>query len=111
MNQLDAMAPLMFDCFTSTPDFTAYTALTNNVPLAQGTVAAAPLSGKQRYWARQLQKLDFTKPDCIDEDIFNRYIWFTVKGDAAYPARFVGGHGKGLKQLGLLLDRNLKDDD
>jgi len=27
-----------------------------------------------------------------------------VKGDAPYPAKFVGGHGKGLKQLGLVLD-------
>ena len=39
MNQQDAMAPLMFDCFTSVPNFTPYTALPNNVPLAQGTIA------------------------------------------------------------------------
>ena len=35
MNQFDATATPMFDCFTSTPDFTPYTALTNNVPLDQ----------------------------------------------------------------------------
>jgi len=33
MNQIDATATPMFDCFTNTPDFTAYDAVTNNVPL------------------------------------------------------------------------------
>ena len=35
MNQLDATATPMFDCFTNTPDFTPFTALTNNIPLDQ----------------------------------------------------------------------------
>ncbi len=111
MNQQDAMAPLMFDCFTNTPDFTPYTSLPNNVPLADGTVAAATPSRKQQYWARRLREMDFSKPDRIDEDAFNRYIWFTIKGDAAYPSQFVGGHGKGLKQLGLALDPSTREDD
>jgi YVTN family beta-propeller protein len=110
MNQQDAMAPLMFDCFTNTPDFTAYAALTNNVPLAQGTGAAGQVSPKERYWAKKLRKMDFSKPDRIDEDVFNRYIWFTIKGNASYPAKFVGGHGRGLKQLGLFLKRDRQGD-
>ena len=36
---------------------------------------------------------------------------FTVKGDAPYPARFVGGHGRGLKSLGLALEKGQEDDD
>jgi len=111
MNQQDAMAPLMFECFTNVPEFTPYTALSNNVPLAQGTVAAAPLSPKEKYWAKKIQKFDFSKPDRINDDLFNRYIWFTVKGEARYPSEFVGGHGKGLKKLGLVRDRQAKDDD
>ena len=110
MNQQDAMAPLMFDCFTNVPDFTPYTALPNNVDLASGTTGTGALSPRQRYWAKRLQKMDFSKPDRINEDTFNRYIWFTVKGDAPYPSKFVGGHGKGLKQLGLVLD-NSRDED
>ena len=106
------MAPLMFECFTNVPDFTPYTALSNNVPLAQGTVASAtPLSSKQRYWAKKFQKMDFSKPDLINDDTFNRYVWFTVKGNARYPAEFVGGHAKGLKALGLSLDKSAVDDD
>jgi YVTN family beta-propeller protein len=110
MNQQDAMAPLMFDCFTNVPDFTAYTALPNNVDLATGTTASGALTPKQRYWARRVQKMDFSKPDRINEDTFNRYIWFTAKGDAPYPSKFVGGHGRGLKQLGLVLDKSRDED-
>ena len=29
MNQMDATATPMFDCFTNTPDFTTYDAVTN----------------------------------------------------------------------------------
>ena len=110
MNQQDAMAPLMFDCFTNVADFTPYTTLTNNVDLTSGTTGTAMVTPKQKYWAKKLQKMDFTKPDRVNEDTFNRYIWFTVKGDAPYPSRFVGGHGKGLKQLGLVLDKSRDED-
>jgi hypothetical protein len=101
MNQQDAMAPLMFDCFTNQPNQAPFAALPNNIDLAEGAAASAYLSPKQRYWAARLQKMDFTKPDLIDEDTFNRYLWFVAKGDAPYPAQFVGGHGKGLSALGL----------
>jgi phospholipase C len=111
MNQQDAMAPLMFDCFTNVPNFAAYTALPNNVPLTDGTSFSGPLTPKQRTWAKKLQKMDFSKPDRINDDTFNRYVWFTIKGNARYPSEFVGGHGKGLKRLGLVRDKTVKDDD
>lgn len=104
MNQQDAMAPLMFDCFTNVPNFTPYRARTNNIPLAEGAAGKAMLSPQDRYWAEKIQELDFSRPDRINDDLFNRYIWHTVKGDAPYPAEFVGGHGKGLGRLGLRLD-------
>ena len=40
MNQMDATATPMFDCFTNTPDFTAFDAVTNNVPLDEMNPAA-----------------------------------------------------------------------
>jgi YVTN family beta-propeller protein len=109
MNQQDAMAPLMFECFTNTPDFTPYTALPNKIDLVSGGIAQ--LSSKARYYAKKVRKMDFTKPDRIDEDTFNRYIWHSIKGNARYPSEFVGGHGKGLKKLGLVLVKSAKDDD
>jgi hypothetical protein len=54
--------------------------------------------------------MDFSKPDLINENIFNRYIWHSIKGNARYPSQFVGGHGKGLKPLGLVLDKSRDDD-
>ncbi|MDB6017346.1 MAG: Phosphoesterase family protein [Pedosphaera sp.] len=112
MNQQDAAGPLMTDCFTNTPDFTPYTALANNVPLDEmnpGTLAA--LSWQDRYWAGKSVKLDFSKPDLINEDTFNRIIWHSVRGYSRYPSEFVGAHGKGLKKLGLALDKNARKDD
>lgn len=107
MNQGDAMAPLMFDCFTNVPDFTPYTALPNNIDLATGGTVS--LSSKARYYAKKVQKMDLSSPDRINDDAFNRYIWHSIKGNARYPAEFVGGHGKGLKRLGLVLDKTSKD--
>ncbi len=110
MNQQDAMAPLMFDCFTNAPNFTPYTSLPSNVDLASGTGGTGALSPTQRYWAKQKEKMDFSKPDLINEDTFNRYIWHSIKGDAPYPSEFVGAHGKGLKRLGLVLGESEEDD-
>ena len=28
---------------------------------------------------KQLEKMDFSKPDRINDDLFNRYIWYTIK--------------------------------
>jgi YVTN family beta-propeller protein len=109
MNQQDAMAPLMSDCFCNTPDFTPYTALPNNIDLVSG--GRTRLSSKARYYERKVQKMDFTRPDRIDEDTFNRYIWHCVKGNNRYPSEFVGGHGKGLEKLGLVLVNSSRDDD
>jgi DNA-binding beta-propeller fold protein YncE len=108
MNQQDAMGPLMSDCFNQTPNFTPYSALPNQIDLVSGN--GIRLSSKARYYFRKVQKMDFSKPDRIKEDAFNRYIWHSIKGDARYPSEFVGGHGKGLKELGLLLAKPNKDD-
>ncbi|HWQ90320.1 MAG TPA: alkaline phosphatase family protein, partial [Clostridia bacterium] len=87
MNQLDATATPMFDCFTNTPDFRSFTAVKNNVPLDQlngsAKQAAHPLT---RRYARLSENLPLDKPDRCDEDQLNRILWHAVKGpDAPYP--------------------------
>lgn len=111
MNQQDAMAPIMSQCFTNVANFTPYKTLTNNIPLAEGVTAAAAATPAALAWAQRVQTMDFSKPDRINDDLFNRYIWFRNKGDAPYPAEYVGGHGKGLVQLGLLLDKSDEEED
>jgi len=111
MNQQDAMAPLMFECFTNVPSFSTYTCLPSNIPLTEGLSGTAHLTPKQQALAKKVQSMDFSRPDRINDDLFNRYIWSTIKGDEPYPAKFVGGHGRGLKPLGLTLDKSAVDDD
>lgn len=111
MNQQDAMAPIMFECFTNTPDFTPYTALAANIDLAEGVTTTASLTPTQRFWADKAKRLDLSAPDRIDEDIFNRHIWHSIKGDELYPVAFVGAHGKGLNALGLVLAPDEDEDE
>lgn len=112
MNQQDAMAPIMFECFTNVSNFAPYIARPSNIDLAEGVSGTAALTPTQLYWAKRAQSLDLSKPDRIDDDVFNRYLWHSLKGDAPYPAEYVGGHGRGLKPLGLMLEpsRGLPDD-
>lgn len=99
MNQLDAMAPTMEACFTSTPDFRAFTALPARVPLDQMNPSGSPTA------------MDFSRPDRIDDNALNRALWLAEKGSIPYPAQFAGSHGKGLKKLGLKLASNVVEDD
>ncbi len=86
MNQLDAAAEPMSDCFTTQPDFAPYLALPSNIPLDQINPPLIGLTGKQRYWAKKSMEQDLDELDRIDEDTFNRILWHAVKGyDVPYP--------------------------
>ncbi len=107
MNQMDAMGPLMGDCFTTQPDFTPYTAVPNEIPLNEmnpGTISS--LTPRDRLWAELSLQMDFRQPDLANDDTLNRIIWHSIKGNARYPAEFAGAHGKGLKPLGLITSKN-----
>jgi len=104
MNQMDAMAPVMRECFTDKPDLTPYTALASNVPIDEISPKIEKLSGKQRYWVEQSLALDFSEVDAADNDTLNRVLWHAMRGfDTPYPADFAGAHGKGLAALNLAL--------
>jgi hypothetical protein len=47
----------------------------------------------------------------INQGTSNRHTGHSIKGDALYSAKYVGGHGKGLKQLGLVLVKGAEADD
>jgi YVTN family beta-propeller protein len=112
MNQMDAMAPVMRECFTEQADLRPYACLPNNVPLDQMNLPKAALSGAALELAGKSERLPTEQPDLADEDTLNRIVWHSVKGsDAPYPAAFAGAHGRGLAKLHLKLDGNVKDDD
>jgi YVTN family beta-propeller protein len=88
MNQMDATATPMFDCFTNTPDFTAFAAVTNNVPLDEMNPVPKKISDSTlRKDAEVSAKLPLEKEDQCPEDLFNRILWRAAKGSQApYPA-------------------------
>lgn len=88
MNQFDATATPMFDCFTATPDNTPFVAMANNVPLDEMNpdpkAISDPLLRKNAYASA---RLNFKQVDACPEDTLNRILWHAMKGSAApYPA-------------------------
>jgi YVTN family beta-propeller protein len=88
MNQFDATATPMFDCFTDKPDLTPFTAVPNNVPLDEMNPSPKaindPLLRKNAYTSA---RLNFRKIDACPEDTLNRILWHAMKGShAPYPA-------------------------
>ena len=84
MNQFDAAATPMFDCFTDTPDFTPFVAVPNQVPLDEMNpdpkAIADPLL---RRHALQSARLNFKRVDACPEGVLNRILWHAMKGSAA----------------------------
>jgi YVTN family beta-propeller protein len=87
MNQMDATATPMFDCFTEVADFTPYKALTNNIPLDQMNPEPKKVSNALlRRDAIVSARLPLDKPDQCSEDQLNRILWRAMKGpEIPYP--------------------------
>jgi hypothetical protein len=79
-NQFDLAAEPMFTTFTSKPDFTAYAAIPNRIPLNEMNPALAGLNGLQRELAEFSLTIDSSEPDSAPADTLNRAIWHSVKG-------------------------------
>ena len=87
MNQFDASATPMADCFTETPDFTPFTALAANIPLDQmnpdPVTIADPILRKD---AVASARMNFREGDKAPEDPLNRILWRAMKGSRTpYP--------------------------
>jgi hypothetical protein len=103
LTQLDALAPVMDDCFAAQPDLTPYRVRPVTVALDELNPPKDKLKGKAAYWAEKSMALNFSKPDLADEDDLNRILWFAAKGEEPYPAGYAGAHGRGLGALRLRL--------
>jgi DNA-binding beta-propeller fold protein YncE/phospholipase C len=113
MNQLDARAPLMADCFVNKPNLKPYKVKPNQIPIDELNPKRSALKGEALKWADISAKLPRTKPDMMDLEeatLFNRAIWFSQKGSRTYPIKWSGAHGRGLKRKGLAkTDENDED--
>ncbi len=86
MNQMDATATPMFDCFTNQPDFTAFTAVTNNVPLDDMNPPLKKVADAQsRQDAYVSARLPLNQPDRCPEGVLNRILWRATMGNKPFP--------------------------
>ena len=81
MNQIDATATSMSDCFTDVADLTPYVALPTNVPLDQMNPEPKKISDATlRQDAIASARLPLEKVDRCPEDVLNRILWHAMKG-------------------------------
>src|SRR6185503_14351393 len=87
MNQFDASATPMFDCFRDEPDFTPFAAVPNRVPLDRMNPEPAKITDAiLRRDAIASARMNFREVDKAPEDQLNRILWRAMKGSRApYP--------------------------
>ncbi len=86
MNELDATATPMFDCFQDQPDTSRYIAVESNIPLDKLNQNTAEITEPtQKRFAIQSEELNFEKLDACPEDTLNRILWHSARGDEPYP--------------------------
>ena len=90
MNISDATAMPMFDCFSASPDFTPYKSVPNQIPLNEMNKSLAELKGSALHFARKSLEPQFDHIDSGRDDLFNRIIWFAMKGKERYPGKYSG---------------------
>jgi YVTN family beta-propeller protein len=88
MNQMDATATPMSDCFTDKADLTPFTSVSNNIPLDQLNPEMKKIADPLlRRYAKLSEKLPLEVADQCPEDLLNRILWSASKGSKEpYPA-------------------------
>lgn len=87
MNQFDASATPMWDCFQDTPDLTPFRARPTNVPLDKMNPGSHALQDPiLRRDAEVSARINFREADKAPEDVLNRILWRAMRGSAEpYP--------------------------
>jgi hypothetical protein len=111
LNQMVAQAPTMEDCFTETPDLRPFKAVARQLAIDEPNKLAHLETEEDRKLADAAKRMDFSRPDRIDDNLFNRILWRADNPGKPYPAEFAGAHGKGLSKLGLKLAPAVVDED
>jgi hypothetical protein len=87
MNQFDASATPMWDCFQDHPDWSPYQLVPNQIPLDQLNPPKQAIKDRAlRENAVRSAKMNFKEIDRAPEGVLNRILWQAMKGSAApYP--------------------------
>jgi hypothetical protein len=78
LSQFDYFGRPLHDIWSDEPDFRPYRA---RIP----AVSLDELNPRGTPGARESEKLDLRFEDVAEEELFNRILWQTIKGKAAYP--------------------------
>jgi YVTN family beta-propeller protein len=90
MNISDATAAPMFNCFSFSPDYTPFKAVPNEIPLNEMNKRLSELKGTALHYAKKSLEPQFEHIDSGDDDLFNRILWYAMKGKQTYPQKFSG---------------------
>lgn len=90
MNVQDATAMPMFDCFSAQKNMSPYASVPNEIPLDEMNRDLSQLKGTALHYAKKSMEPQFDKIDTGDDQLFNRIIWYAMKGKNNYPSRFSG---------------------
>ena len=95
MNQMDATATAMSDCFTLEPDFTPFQSVPNAVPLDNINPPPKKIANRVlRRDAALSARLELDEPDKCPEDVLNQILWRAMKGpDEPFPVWAVKAAG------------------
>jgi DNA-binding beta-propeller fold protein YncE len=86
MNQFDASATPMFDCFTDTATLTPFDALPVTIPLDQMNPDPKAIRDPAvKAAALASAAMNFAEIDRAPEDELNRVLWRAMRGDEPYP--------------------------
>ncbi len=90
MNQIDAAARPMFECFAAVPDLRPYKSMPNHIALDEMNPPLKALRGEALKFARLSLQPQFDQVDQGDEDTLNRILWFSAMQGKPYPAGLDG---------------------
>ncbi|CAN5609767.1 hypothetical protein BH11ARM2_BH11ARM2_19710 [soil metagenome] len=107
--RFEAASPLFSPAFRAKADLTPYSAIPNEIPLTEVNPSRTSLKGAARRYADASMHLPLSQPDQVNDDLFNRILWENRRPGVPYPSRYAEAHGRGLRQKGLVLDRENDD--
>jgi YVTN family beta-propeller protein len=90
MNIQDAIANPMYNCFSNEKNLTPYEAVPNIIPLDEMNPQLSSLDGKALHFAKKSMLPEFDGIDSGNDDLLNRILWFSSKGNTPYPSKYQG---------------------
>ncbi len=85
LNQFDAAAIPMRECFQDKADYKPFTFIPARFALNLKNPSIRRTSQAERHWALESMKLDFSEPDKADPEKLTEILWHHTHGNAAYP--------------------------